>query len=68
MESNTSKCFCECEHASHFDANDGHPYGAEAKTVAVKTPYGIFHVCNHCACNCYIDYPQVKWGESCVKN
>jgi hypothetical protein len=63
---------CQCEHAAHFGAeynsnnpvltpngNPGHKYGAESNLTAVKTPFGIFHVCGDCAKDCYREYAEV---------
>lgn len=52
---------CECEHKAHFDTdartpngNPGHKYdqGFENIICNVRTPYGIYHVCEDCNRDC----------------
>lgn len=48
---------CQCEHSSHFDGKN-HKYGLKVNTSPVKTEYGTFHVCKHCADTCYKQYKK----------
>jgi len=54
---------CQCEHESHFDkkvyspnGNPNHKYGVKYFSRfmrTVKTDYGTFRVCKHCAEDCF---------------
>jgi len=53
--------YCECEHISHMDNNEGHPYGARAEVKPVRLrDMGIWVICEHCKTHCHKDNVEVK--------